>query len=177
MWTARRAGSLVAIGFILIVVLSGSFWAATFLLKDDQPGSSGRTNAEQSYTINGSTCQDPNGTSPAIAALISSVTQSPRFQQATNESRFLLGNYENITGRVQTIGGKLLAGPAQNGSVIGGTAVHLPDVTELVFYSYGASTTCGRVPGDYVALDVQVPVQDGVYNMTGMQISTLRGPY
>ena len=147
------------------------------LSKDYQVSSLGQADTEESYTINGLTCSDPSGTSSAVATLVSNVVSNSRFQQATNGSKFLLGNYENITDRVQTIGGKLLAGPDQNGSVIGGTSVRLPDVTELVFYSYGASTTCERVPGDYVALDVQVPIQDGAYNMTGMQISTMRGPY
>lgn len=113
-------------------------------------------------TINGLTCPDPSYTSAAEATLISMITESPRFQAATNESLFVLGNFENLTDRMQTING---------------TVTHLPDALELVFYGYGPATTCVRGSGAYVNLVVQVPIEDGFYNMTGMQIITGRGPF
>jgi hypothetical protein len=74
----------------------------------------------------------------------------------------MLGYYGNITDIKQVFGGKLLSGPTQNGSVVGGTTVYLPDVVELVFYNVGPNTSCNRQAGSGFSIDVQVPIQGGV---------------
>jgi hypothetical protein len=120
------------------------------------------------YSVNGLTCPYPANTSAEMVSLISKVTTNQRFLAETNGSKFVLGNFQNITDRIQVIGGN---------RTVSGTTIHLPDVTELDFYSSGASTTCERASGPFLNLDVQVPIQDGQYNVTGMQLSTTQGPF
>ena len=144
---------------------AGDAWGHDQILYFQVSGSNtstSQTAVQEYYTINGLTCPDPSYTSEDEAALITGVTESPRFQAATNGSLFVLGNFENITDRIQTVNG---------------TVTHLPDVLELVFYGYGAPTTCVRGAGDYVNLDVQVPIEDGAYIVTDMQIHMGNGPF
>jgi hypothetical protein len=162
--------------------VSASIFAAYFITRSEsQSASGGPTVVGGSYAINGLTCTYPDGypqgTSAGVASLVSSVTQGTRFQAETNGSIFVLGYAGNITGRSEIVGGKMQTGPGQNGSVVGGTTVYLPNVIELVFYSYGSATTCDGGRGDYISIDVQIPIQDNRYNTTGMQMSTGRGPY
>lgn len=172
-----RTGSSATLAMALVIVLTTSVWAGIFLLTGGNlTGSSTLAAGSESYTINGLTCAAIAGTPEKVTAVVSELTANSRFKAATNGSRFVLGNYENITARSQTVGGKILSGPTQNGSVIGGAVVHFPDVTEFVFYSYGPSTTCVRESGDYTWMDVQVPIQNAAYNVTGMQITVGRGP-
>jgi hypothetical protein len=163
---------------ILTVTLSASVGIVFFLTNGLQAASNSQTTTTAYYTINGLTCADPSDTPNTVTALVSAITSSQRFLAATNGSQFVLGNYESITDRETTSGGKFFSGPDQNGTLVGGTVINLPDVLELVFYGYGPSTTCARPGGHtaFLALDVQVPIQNGVYNMTGMQIVTARGP-
>lgn len=139
---------------------------ATFVVQptsaSGQNAATGQTAVPGDYTVNGLTCPDPSHTSAEEVTLISQITESPRFQAATNGSRFVLGDFENLTDRIQTING---------------TTTRLPDALELVFYGYGSATTCVRGPGNYVDLFVDVPIENGIYNVTDMQIDAGIGPY
>ena len=120
--------------------------------------------ASPTYTVNGLTCPFESGTPANVISLVTKVTQNARFLNATEKGQFMLGNYENITARSE--------------SVDGGPIVYLPDAIELVFYSpQTVASTCQRQLGLYYWIDVQVPVQDGDFNMTGAQISRATGPY
>lgn len=108
------------------------------------------------YTVNGLTCHVPAAyqSYPSVVRLLPLVTANPRFLNLTGGMPFVFGNAENITDRIQQVGNQL--------------PVHLPDVLEMVFYSIGPNTSCGMLLGiSETTIDVQVPIQNGGYNMTG----------
>ena len=108
------------------------------------------------YTINGLTCHVPAAyqSYPSVTHLLPLVTTDSRFLNITGGMPFVFGNAENITDRTQQVGNQ--------------PPVHLPDVLEMVFYSNGPSTSCGMLLGiSEPTIDVQVPLQNGAYNMTG----------
>ena len=108
------------------------------------------------YSINGLTCHVPAAyqSYPSVIHLLPMVTTNPRFLNLTYGMPFVFGNAENITDRTQQIGNQ--------------PPVHLPDALEMVFYSTGPSTCCGvLLGGSETTIDVQVPIQNGAYNMTG----------
>ena len=112
------------------------------------------------YTINGLTCHVPADyqSYPSVLQLLPVVTTNPHFLNLTSGMPFVFGNAENITDRVQQIGNQ--------------PPVHLPDALEMVFYSSGLSTSCSMYFGkSEVTLVVQVPFQNGAYNMTGAALT------
>jgi len=113
------------------------------------------------YTINGLTCPIPQAymSYVSVTYLLPLVTTSPRFLSLTNGMPFVFGNAENITDRMQQIGSQ--------------PPVHLPDVVEMVFYSNGLGTNCNNFhPNTAQAIVVQVPKQNGGFNMTGATFNT-----
>jgi len=116
------------------------------------------------YTINGLTCHVPVAyqSSPSVMHLLPLVTTDPRFLNLTRGVPFVFGNAENITDRVRQVDNQ--------------PPVHLPDALEMVFYSTGPNTSCGMLlGGSETAIDVQVPIQNGAYNMTGATFNGLLG--
>ena len=116
------------------------------------------------YTINGLTCHVPIAYQSyrSVIYLLPMVTSNPRFVNLTSGLPFVFGNAENITGRTQQIGNQ--------------PPVHLPDALEMVFYSMGPNTSCGEYEGlQETTIDVQVPIQNGAYNMTGTTFNGLPG--
>jgi hypothetical protein len=116
------------------------------------------------YTINGLKCHVPTAyqSYSSVVHLLPLVTTNPRFLNLTGGMPFVFGNAENITDRTQQIGNQPL--------------IHLPDALEMVFYSIGANTSCGMLlGGSETTIDVQVPIQNGAYNMTGATFNGLLG--
>ena len=116
------------------------------------------------YTINGLTCHVPAAYQfyPSVIHLLPLVTTNSRFLNPTNGTPFVFGNAENITDRTQQIGNQ--------------APVHLPDALEMVFYSMGPSTSCGMYEGlSETTIDVQVPIQNGGYNMTEATFNGMLG--
>ena len=111
---------------------------------------------EGAYTINGLTCPVPKDylSYSSVIYLLPLVTTSPLFLSLTNGMPFVFGNAENITNRMQQIGNQ--------------PPVHLPDVVEMVFYNNGPTTSCSNFhPNTAQVIDVQVPIQNGGFNLTG----------
>ena len=116
------------------------------------------------YSINGLTCHVPAAyqSYPSVIHLLPLVTANPRFLNLTRGMPFVFGNAENITDRTQQIGNQ--------------PPVHLPDALEMVFYSMGSNTSCGMYEGlSETTIDVQVPIQNGSYNMTGATFNGMLG--
>ena len=123
---------------------------------------SSRTASGPSYTINGLTCSVPQAylRYTSVIHLLPLVTATSGFQSLANEMPFVFGNAENLTNGIQQIGNN--------------PPVHLPDALEMVFYSAGQKTTCGTfLNRAQVIIDVQVPIQNGGYNLTGATYDTL----
>jgi hypothetical protein len=163
-------GIIPLIPLLVVLGLSAAVWAGLAFSSQSQTSSPAQGTAPIStYSDNDLTCSSPTGTTPAVASLVTRVADDSRFTSLTKGSPYVFEYADNITGRSITTGGVLLDGPTQNGSVIGGVTVHLPDLVELVFYSYGPNTSCGDT-GTSMAIDsivVQVPVDAGGFNMTG----------
>jgi len=124
--------------------------------------SSTATATGPTYTINGLTCHVPAAyqSYQSVIRLLPRVTTNPRFLNLTGGMPFVFGNAENITDRIQQIGNQ--------------PPVHLPDVLEMVFYSIGPKTSCNMYGGG-TTIDVQVPIQNGGYNMTGATYNGMLG--
>lgn len=159
----RGMGPIGIVAVTVALVTAAGLW-----LFSSQTGINAGTSNQ--YSINGLSCQFQATTPAYVRDIVASLGQNARFLSATNGSPFMLGGYGNITDRTQIVGGKLLSGPTQNGSVVGGTTIRLPDVVELVFYNVGPNTTCNRQVGSGFSIDVQVPIQNGGLNMTGAHI-------
>ena len=126
--------------------------------------SSTATAVGPTYAINGLTCYVPAAyqSYTSVIHLLPLVTTNPKFLNLTGGMPFVFGNAENITDRVQQIGNQ--------------PPVHLPDALEMVFYSTGPSTSCGMLlGGSETTIDVQVPIQNSAYNMTGATFNGLLG--
>jgi hypothetical protein len=162
----------------LIVILSLSGLVSAELLVSSRHGSDAQASDEYSYSDNGLTCTIPsNYRFSTTADLVKQITQDPEFLKAAGTSAFVFGNAENITGISVGTGAELLGGATQNGSVVAGNAAHLPDVLELVFYSYGPGTTCADTSltrdttASPNAIVVQIPIESAGFNMTGATFS------
>lgn len=122
----------------------------------------GSSNPTTTYTINSLTCLIPKDylSYASVIHLLPLVTTSPRFLNLTDGLPFVFGNAENITDRTQQIGNQ--------------PPVHLPDAVEMVFYSTGLTTYCGMFLNKAQnVIDVQVPVQNGGFNLTEATYNTL----
>jgi len=117
------------------------------------------------YAVNGLTCSIPTDylSFVSVVHLLPLVTKSSQFLNATHGMPFVFGNAENMTGSTQQFGNR--------------PPVHLPDAVEMVFYTFGPSTYCGEnqtlTNRAQSIIDVQVPVQDGRFNLTGATYATL----
>jgi len=123
--------------------------------------SSSNATPAMTYTVNGLTCPIPSNylSFAAVLHLLPLVTTNPQFLNLTNGLSFVFGNAENITNRMQQIGNQ--------------PPVHLPDVVEMVFYNNGPTTSCSDFhPNTAQAIVVQVPKQNGGFNMTGATFHT-----
>jgi len=120
------------------------------------------------YTVNGLTCPIPADylSFKAAVHLVPIVTQQPQFLNLAKGSPYMFGNAENLTDRTQQVGNQ----PVQ----------HLPDAVEMVFYTYGPSTSCDETGGFgnpwLSTIVVQVPVQVGGFNLSGAIYNMGGGP-
>jgi len=120
------------------------------------------------YSVNGLTCPIPADylSFKAAVHLVPIVTQQPQFLNLAQGSPYMFGNAENLTDRAQQVGNQ----PLQ----------HLPDAVEMVFYTYGPSTSCDETGGFgnpwLSTIVVQVPVQVGGFNLTGATYNAGGGP-
>jgi hypothetical protein len=148
-------------GWYIFQILGGQLGQAAVLTFNIQPVPAG-----PAYTINGLTCVVPKDYTSysSVVHLLPLVTTSPRFLNLTEGLPFVFTYAGNITNRTQQIGSQ----PVQ----------HLPDVVEMTFYSHGPNTTCGMVSAFRAQsfIDVQVPIQQGNYNVTGATYSALTPP-
>jgi hypothetical protein len=191
---SRSAGAYpVALAVVLIVALGASFFAAQEAksVSNSKPagpmpsvsigGSGGPIGLVGAlYGDNGLSCTlPPSPTSgPDIDYLVPKVVQAPAFLRATNGAPYILNNAENYGDGWINVGGKIVSGPLQNFSIIGGNTTITPPGAELVFYSYGAGTSCeGNGPVHTGEIVVHVPLENGAYNMTGIWVHPRIQPY
>ncbi|MDG6991600.1 MAG: hypothetical protein JRM99_09345 [Nitrososphaerota archaeon] len=96
--------------------------------------------------------------------MVQKVVQSQGFESAAGGLPYTLLSYNNFT----------------NHSIyFNGTTTYLPNGIELGFVTFGKATTCAdpNVSGNWIqSIDVQVPFQDGGYNVTGESVSVGGGP-
>jgi hypothetical protein len=169
--TNTRFAMAGVLSIVIAVVLSAFVWGAAALVGHDQVNSSEtqRTGpAATTYSDNGLTCALPTQTASYVAFLVPQIAQNSRFLNATNGSPYVYEYSDNITDRAVTTGGTLQGGATQNGSVTGGIVTHLPPVVEIVFYTFGATTSCGETNAAAAihSIVVQVPIQDGEFDMS-----------
>jgi hypothetical protein len=173
---SHRPAAAGVIPFVVVLSLSAAIWAG--LLTSSHQSNAAKASDEYSYSDNGLTCTIPaDYQSSTTVDLVKQITQNPKFLKVTGASAFVFGNAENITGISVTTGGKLLGGPTQNSSAVGGTTMRLPNELEMVFYSYGSSTTCAdtSLTRDATtfqyAIVVHIPIESGGFDMTGATFS------
>lgn len=122
---------------------------------------------QSGYAINGLACSFPQGTPAYVQSVVREVIGSPRFADAVNETRYVFASFDNMTQRVQTVGG---------------VTTRLPDALELGFSTRGAATSCsggaiGVGPDAFTNwVDVQVPIINGTFQVAGESVSSLGGP-
>jgi hypothetical protein len=161
----KQAGFIAAQAAVFVVVIA---LVSLPLLPANSSASNGNTsnmgqNGLQLYSDNGITCQLRANSPSYVTYLVPRVVQSPIFLSATNGAPYLFGDSSNMTNRIETAGG---------------TTVHLPPAVELSFYTYGPGTSCGgQPPPPSEFLAVVVPLEDGSFNLTGMQIIPTPGGY
>lgn len=151
--------------FSIVLVDSASFVAAQRSGISSQPAEVTQSNsAGTAYGDNGVTCTLPSNAPPYIVFLVPQVTQSSGFLKLANGNPYIYEYNDNITDRTVVIGGVV-----EGNTIVGGATEHLPPVVEMVFYTYGSSTICGETSSATAihAIVVQVPVQNGAFNMTG----------
>lgn len=171
----KKSGRLATVSIIpllVVVGLSSVVWAGAIM--SSRYGSHDPAASTYTYSDNGLSCTIATGSVPAsVATLVESVVQNQKFLEIAGTSPYVFGNAQDITDRSLTTGGIVLGGPAQNGSIIGGTTVPLPNLLEMVFYSYGSATNCGDTSVRYGSTSqvqtivVQIPIEPGGFNMTG----------
>jgi hypothetical protein len=159
------------LSIVIVVVLSAFVWGVAALVGRDQINSSETQQTgptATTYSDNGLTCTLPTQMASYVAFLVPQIAQNSRFLTVTNGLPYVYEYSDNITDRSVTTDGTLQGGATQNGSVVGGTVTHLPPVVEIVFYTFGATTSCGETnPAAAIhSIVVQVPIQDGEFNMT-----------
>jgi len=176
----RTAGvSPLALVVALAVLLTVSFVAGQGA-SNVSKGAASQANAviNTPYSDNGITCQLGANSPSYVTYLVPRVVQSPIFLAATAGSPYLFGDSSNMTNRIQILGGQVTSGPTENFSVAGGTTIHLPSVVDLSFYTYGPGTSCaGQPPPPKEFLMVNVPLEGGSFNLTGIQVIPVPGAH
>ena len=132
--------------------------------------------------VNGLTCSIPAGTPLNIVALIQRVVQTPSFASATGGAPYVFQTYGNMTDHVVIIG-QATATPGSSGNStkgirsVGATAtIRLPDATALEFATWGPNTSCAEAGSSFIHwMDVQVPVQNGQYELGNQTVHVTGG--
>jgi hypothetical protein len=169
--TNSRFAMAGVLSIVIAIVLSAFVWGAATLVGHDQIDSSETQPigpVATTYSDNGLTCTLPTQTASHVAFLVPQIAQNSRFLTVTNGLPYVYEYSDNITDRSVTTGGTLQGGAMQNGSVTGGIVTHLPPIVEIVFYTFDSTTSCGETNAAAAihSIVVQVPVQDGGFNMT-----------
>jgi len=176
----RRTTFLVCVAAII-----GSALALSTLALVPTVHSADNPTTSSVYTVNGLTCPFPNAISAPDAVLAMKVVQSPSFISMAAGLPYKLFYVDNLTGRTVTTG-RVITSPYSPGNTTNGqrtyenvTTTILPDTTELTFTTWGPTTSCTDVvgAGTYLYLiEVQVPIQNGGYNMTGESVHLYGAP-
>lgn len=135
-----------------------------------------------SYAVDGLTCSLPQGTPANIALLVQKVVQAPSFVSETGGVPYVFQTFGNMTNHVVTIGqATTTTGSSGNASIqlrtIGTvTTIRLPDAVGLEFASWGPNTSCSESGISFLHwMDVQVPVQDGQYDLGNLTVHVMGG--
>lgn len=176
----RTAGAYpLALAVALIVALSASFFAAQEAprVSNGAPAGPGGP-AGASYGDNALACTLPTNTPSYLSSLVPRVVQTQAFITATNAIPYVFDHTSNYSTGWITIGGKIVPGPLGNFSIIGGNTTITPPGTEIVFLSYGPGTSCegNNLNAPIGQIVVEVPIENGAYNMTGIVVHPL-APY
>jgi len=164
----RRPAVAGALAVIIVIVFAAAVWAGSVLSNQANSSAQDTTPVTATYNDNGLTCSLSPNTAPYVATLVPKVTQDSRFLSIANGSAYVYEYTDNITGRSVVTGGTLQSGATQNGSVVDGTTIQLPDVVEMVFYTFGPDTSCGETSSVTAihSIVVQVPIEGGGFDLT-----------
>lgn len=142
--------------------------------------SAGASTPGSSYTVNGLTCSLPQGTPTNIALLVQKVVQTQSFVSETGGVPYVFQTFGNMTDHVVTIGQATTATGSSGNSSIGlrtigtVTTIRLPDATGLEFASWGPNTSCSESGSSFLHwTDVQVPVQNGQYDLGNLTVHVM----
>jgi hypothetical protein len=148
------------VGVLLLVVIGLGLVAGAVLVE----GYIRVRPPEVSYSDAGLTCGFYPNTPAYIETLVPEVIQTPQFQTYARANPFVWASFDNITNRVQ--------GNSE-------TTEQLPPVVELGFLSLGKVTSCTNVQTSNatLTLTVQVPVEGGAFNLTGVTFNLMSGHF
>lgn len=140
------------------------------------PAQSVGTGVAPNYSVNGLTCSLPGGTPTSVELLVQKVVLSPQFISKTGGLPYVYLGFDNTTDHVITTGQVTTTTPSPGNAtsgvkIVGGvTTTKLPDTTELGFATWGPATSCASGGAYLHWINVQVPIEEGKYNITGAQV-------
>jgi hypothetical protein len=176
----------VALAVALVVVLGASFFAAQEApsvsnsgpsqsnSSDGSPGQTGQVGA--SYDDNGLNCRLPgyaaSASYPDMRYLVPRVVHTQAFLRATNGTPYVYSGGDKHGAGWINVGGKIVSSPLQNFSIVGGNTTITPPGMQIYFRSYGPGTSCegNNLNAPTSEIWVDVPIENGAYNMTGMSV-------
>lgn len=160
---------VVSVGVVGLVMLISSLVLVS-------PVHSVGTSVALNYSVNGLTCSLPGGTPTSVELLVQRVVLSPQFISKTGGLPYVYLGFDNTTDHVITTGKVTTTAPSPGNAtsgvnIVGGvTTTRLPDTTELGFATWGPATSCASSGAYFHWINVQVPIQEGKYNITGAQV-------
>lgn len=164
----KRPAVAAVLVIMIVVIFAAAVWAGSVLSNQANSSTQGSAPVTATYNDNGLTCSLSANAAPYVATLVPKVTQDSRFLSVANGSAYVFEYTDNITGRSVVMGGTLQSGATQNGRVVDGTTIQLPDVVEMVFYTFGPDTSCGETSSAIAihSIVVQVPIEAGGFDLT-----------
>lgn len=161
----ERHGIAVASAmFVAIALLVGATVAISAIVPSKTtPGTAISNSAGVTYSDNGLICTLPIGTPAYVSSLVPRITQTAQFNDRAGSLPYVYVYTDNITNHSVTVNNN---------------TKELPDMVELGFYTDGPTTSCndtGTLSAIHLIL-VQVPLQNGAFNLTGATY-TLQPPH
>ena len=159
----KRSNGQTKLVFAISFAAMMSLAVSLFLLPTIQ--STRASVQETSVSINGLVCPLPLGTPSNVGVLAQEVVQTHEFLSATGGLPYKLVSFDYMTDRMMN-----------SSSPSGSVTTLLPNATELGFASYGPGTSCTESGSSWAQwIDVQVPILDGGYNLTGESVHLVGG--
>ena len=183
----RTAGAYpAALALAVVIALGVSFFAAQEAPSVSNSGpipsiSSGVSPGQiapvgVSYSDNGLNCTLPayaaSSSYPDMNYLVPKVVQTQAFLHATHGTPYVYSGGDKHDAGWINVGGKIVSSPLQNFSIVGGNTTITPPGMQIYFRSYGLGTSCegNNLNAPTSEIWVDVPIENGAYNITGMSV-------